>query len=289
MIPKIGFPNNPPENEIAAIYARVSTEEQTRGYSLSTQIDANTQYAASRGYRTIATIQDGYTGESLDRPGIDELRDLVKRQHVDVLIVYDVDRWARKSVFQMILEEEFSGYGVRIEYVNGQYADTDEGRLQKQLKGAISEYEKAKILERLKRGKRGKAKSGFVNVGARTPYGYDVKTEPHKQWLVVNDEEKKIVQLIFKLYTEGDVTISRATRGKKEDQRWSLREIAVHLMVKAVKGGIVSMGRIFRPSENERASSQESEHSLSVTHRASNGYGCAQFLAAWLSRRVLAG
>ena len=229
MIPKIGFPNNPPENEIAAIYARVSTEEQTRGYSLSTQIDANTQYAASRGYRTIATIQDGYTGESLDRPGIDELRDLVKRQHVDVLIVYDVDRWARKSVFQMILEEEFSGYGVRIEYVNGQYADTDEGRLQKQLKGAISEYEKAKILERLKRGKRGKAKSGFVNVGARTPYGYDVKTEPHKQWLVVNDEEKKIVQLIFKLYTEGDVTISRATRGKKEDQRWSLREIAVHL------------------------------------------------------------
>ena len=61
------------------------------------------------------------------------------------------------------------------------------------------------------------------------------------------------------------------------------------LMVKAVKGGIVSMGRIFRPSENERASSRESEHSLSVTHRASNGYGCAQFLVAWLSRRVLAG
>ena len=60
--------------------------------------------------------------------------------------------------------------------MNGGYDDTDEGQLQKQIRAAIAEYERKKIIERSKRGKRGKAKSGYVNVGSRPSYGYKVKT-----------------------------------------------------------------------------------------------------------------
>jgi site-specific DNA recombinase len=217
------------EQKTAAIYARVSSDEQAKGYSLPTQIEACEQYAVQKGYRLLETYKDDYTGASLDRPGLDELRKLLTAKKVDIVIVYDVDRLARKSVYQMLLEEEFAKQGALVEYVNGQYENSDEGRLQKQIKGAIAEYEKAKILERSKRGKRGKAKNGYVNVGARSPYGYKVKSEAHKQWLLVDEEEEAIVRLIFKLYTEGDQGIPRATRGKKDDERWSLREIALYL------------------------------------------------------------
>ena len=133
----------------------------------------------------------------MDRPALNELRDLISRDHIKAVIVYDIDRVARKSVYQMLIEEEFRKSGVHIEYVIGQYDDSDEGRLQKQIRASIAEYEKAKILERSKRGKRGKAKSGYVLVGSRPPYGYCVRSEPHKAWLEVDEEEAAIVQMIF--------------------------------------------------------------------------------------------
>lgn len=59
-------------------------------------------------------------------------------------------------------------------------------------------------MERSKRGKRGKAQSGFVIVGARPPYGYRVVSEPHKTWLEIDPEEAEIVELVFRLYLYGD-------------------------------------------------------------------------------------
>jgi site-specific DNA recombinase len=188
----------------AVLYARVSTDEQARGYSLQTQLEAGRRYAAERGYAVAADFQDDYTGESLDRPGLNELRQYVTADSIGAVIVYDVDRLARKSVYQLLIEEELKRLGASVEYVNGQYADNDEGRLQKQIRGAIAEYEKAKIIERGKRGKRGKAQSGFVVTGARPPYGYSVRSEPHKSWLEVNEEEAAIVKLIFQWYLCGD-------------------------------------------------------------------------------------
>src|SRR5512138_2532438 len=140
----------------AVIYCRVSTDEQARGYSLQTQLDECLKYAKQMKYLVIETFKDDYTGESLDRPDIDRLREFITRTPVEVMIVYDLDRLESKSVYQMLIEEELRVRGAVVEYVNGQYADTDEGRLQKQIKASIAECEKAKILERSKRGKRGK-------------------------------------------------------------------------------------------------------------------------------------
>jgi site-specific DNA recombinase len=188
-------------------YTRVSTDEQARGYSLQTQFTAIQKYAAQRGYNLTAEFRDDYTGASMDRPALNRLREHIAHNRVDRVIVFDIDRLARKSVYQMLIEEELAKRGTLVEYVTGQYENTDEGRLQKQIRSTIAEYEKAKILERMKRGKRGKAQSGFTICAARPPYGYTIKSEPHKSWLEVDPAESDVVPLVFQwyLYPDGKV------------------------------------------------------------------------------------
>ncbi|MGD0172857.1 MAG: recombinase family protein [Anaerolineales bacterium] len=188
----------------AVIYARVSTDEQSRGYSIPTQIEACIKYAADRGYCVLKEFTDDYTGESIDRPGLNILREFVASHPVAIVIVYCVDRLARKCVYQLLIDEEFEKAGIRVEYVMGQYADTEEGRLQKQIQASVAEYEKAKIMERSKRGKRGKAQSGHVLCGSRPPYGYIVRSEPHKSWLVIDEKEAEIVRMVFHWYVNGE-------------------------------------------------------------------------------------
>src|SRR5579859_1456978 len=191
-------------NKKAIAYTRVSTDEQSKGYSLQTQLEAIQKYADQCGYQLVQSFKDDYTGASMERPGLNCLREYVTQNPVDRLIVYDIDRLARKSAYQMLIEEELNRRGVLVEYVIGNYADTDEGRLQKQIRASIAEYEKAKIIERMKRGKRGKVKAGYPLMSDRPPYGYQIKSEPHKCWLVVDEAEERIVRLVFEWYLYGE-------------------------------------------------------------------------------------
>jgi site-specific DNA recombinase len=183
----------------AAIYVRVSTKDQKdNGYSLPTQIEACTAYARECGYEIVSeAFQDDFTGMSMDRPALDKLREAIPALGIEVVIVLDLDRLARKTVYQMLIEEEFAKLGATIEYTNGRYADSDEGRLQKTIRSAVAEYERAKILERMKRGKRGKAKSGKVVMAAHTPYGYDRQGDV----LLINEAEAAVVRNIYAWYT----------------------------------------------------------------------------------------
>jgi site-specific DNA recombinase len=112
----------------APIYARVSTKDQKDcGYSLPTQIEACAAYATERGYMLVGEpFQDDYTGMSMDRPALNKLREAIPAAHIDVVIVLDLDRLARKAVYQMLLEEEFAKLGAVVEYANERYEDTDE-------------------------------------------------------------------------------------------------------------------------------------------------------------------
>src|SRR5262245_48493862 len=106
-----------------AIYARVSTDDQAhRGYSIPTQIEACRNYAREQGYDVVAEFSDDYSGATLDRPELDKLRNLFGT--IDGVIVYEIDRLARKVVYQMLIEEEFQKNQAPIEYVLGGYADT---------------------------------------------------------------------------------------------------------------------------------------------------------------------
>ncbi len=195
----------------AVIYTRVSTEVQGEGYSLTTQLQACRSYAAEQRYVVAQEFEDQHTGTEIDRPGLNALLEFIRSQTVDVVIVYDIDRLSRSAANQAILEMELAQQGARVEYVVGRYADTPEGDLTKLIKAAIAQYENRQRAERSLRGRKGKARAGYVVLpNLRTPYGYDLVTEPHKAWLVINEVEAPVVRKMFAMVLDGWSTYSIA-------------------------------------------------------------------------------
>src|SRR5215208_3288744 len=113
------------------LYARVSTEEQVRsGYSLAQQIEALRDYATREGYEILEEVMDrGQSGASLERPGLDRVRDLVAAGGVSVVLAQDRDRFAREPAYHYLLRREFEEYGTKVRALNDWGNDSPEGEL----------------------------------------------------------------------------------------------------------------------------------------------------------------
>lgn len=164
-------------------------------------MEACLAYAKERGYDVVANFSDDYTGAAVGSTELNDLRDFMVHNQLDVVVVYDIDRLARKSAYQFLIEEEFKRAGVVIEFVMGQYEDTDEGRLQKQIKGVIAEYEKAKILSEANAASGAKLKSGFVLTGAHSTLRIHSWIESSSTWLEIDESEAAIVQMVYDWYS----------------------------------------------------------------------------------------
>ena len=117
-------------------------------------------------------IDNGHSGATLIRPELERLRDKAAQGDIDYLYIHSPDRLARKYAYQAILIEEFMSAGVEIKFLNQPPGHSPEDNLLLQVQGMISEYERAKILERSRRGKLHQAKKGSVNVLGGAPYGF---------------------------------------------------------------------------------------------------------------------
>src|SRR5215212_5882052 len=98
------------------LYARVSTDEQARsGYSLAQQLEALREYAAREEYEVLEEVADsGQSGASLERPGMDRVRDLVAGGSVSVVLAQDRDRFSREPAYAYLLKKEFEEHGTKI-------------------------------------------------------------------------------------------------------------------------------------------------------------------------------
>ena len=153
---------------LVALYARVSTEEQAKKYGLIGQLRELRDYAATCGYRiAYEFVDDGVSGATLDRPGLERLRAVVRDRGVQVVVIHDPDRLARRLALQLLLDDEFRRAGVRLEFVTVRTDGTAEGDLLLNVKGVVAEYERLKIRERTMRGRREKALRGKVRSGRR--------------------------------------------------------------------------------------------------------------------------
>jgi site-specific DNA recombinase len=180
------------------LYVRVSTEDQAKhGYSIDDQLRQCRKKSMST--ETKDYIDDGYSGEYLDRPALVQLRKDVKEKLITKVICYDPDRLSRNLMNQLIITEEFRKRSVDLVFVTGDYEDSPIGKLSFNIKGVIAEYEKAIINDRMSRGRREKARQGKV-VKNSYLYGYDFDKE--KDAYVINESEAKVVQLIFDLFTK---------------------------------------------------------------------------------------
>ena len=187
----------------AILYARVSTDEQARsGYSLAQQIEALRAYATREGYEVLEEVQDpGQSGASLERPGMDRVRDLVTAGGVSVVLAQDRDRIAREPAYHYLLRREFEEHGTKIRALNDRGDDTPEGELTDGVLDQLSKYERAKIAERSRRGKLQKAREGKVMAGHRVKYGF--KLNATRDGLLVDEEKMVNVRRIFRMVAGG--------------------------------------------------------------------------------------
>src|SRR5215218_6021945 len=153
--------------ERAILYTRVSTDEQARsGYSLAQQLEVLREYTAREGYEVLEEVSDpGQSGASLERPGMDWVRDLVAAGDVSVVLAQDRDRFAREPAYHYLLEREFEEHGTKIRALNDRGDESPEGELTDDVLDVLAKFERAKTAERTRRGKLRKAREGKVIAG----------------------------------------------------------------------------------------------------------------------------
>ena len=166
------LPPAPPE---VAVYARVSSDQQAERHTIDSQLSDLKARASGDGHRVrddMLFVDNGHSGASLVRPALERLRDVASLSALDIVYVHAPDRLARSYAHQVLLLEEFARAGTRVVFLNRPIGDSPEDNLLLQLQGMFAEYERAKVLERSRRGKRHRARAGAVSALSRAPYGY---------------------------------------------------------------------------------------------------------------------
>jgi len=204
-------------NKPAAIYTRVSSDRQKENHTVASQTAALMEYAQTNGYLvpTEWIFQDeGYSGVTLVRPGLEALRDLAAQGQIATVLIYSPDRLSRKYAYQVLLAEELSRCGVDVVFLKSPAGGSPEDQLVVQFQGMIAEYERAQIAERSRRGKRHKAREGVVNVLSGAPYGYRYmkKADSSAAYYEVLESEADVVRMVFQLYTQKQLSINAIAR-----------------------------------------------------------------------------
>ena len=205
----------------AAIYARVSSDQQKEEKTIASQTAALVEFARSEGYSVPDewVFQDeGYSGASLVRPGLERVRDLAAEGQIQAVLALAPDRLSRKYAYQVLLIEELARHGVEMVFLNAPQSGTPEDQLLLQFQGMIAEYERAQILERSRRGKRHRAKQGEVSVLSGAPYGYRYvrKHEEQAAYYEVIEAEAQVVHQVYDLYTASGLSIGAIARRLNE-------------------------------------------------------------------------
>jgi len=205
----------------AAHYARVSTEDQAHNYSISTQIEACQKLADELGYtvdQEHILIDEGYSGATLDRPGLERLRKLAGQGVIQAIICYDPDRLSRKLVHLLLLTEEWERQNIAVHFVLQPMDSSPESKMFFELKGIFAEYERAKFMERSLRGKRKRLQEGKVQATYHPTYGYDYhakKTNPNDPLMgkyTINLFQVETIKQIFQWFLEEDLSTKEIAR-----------------------------------------------------------------------------
>jgi len=201
----------------AAIYARVSSDKQKEQNTIASQTAALIAFAGERQFevpREWVFEDDGYSGASLIRPGLERVRDLAAEGLIQAVLVYAPDRLSRRYAHQVLLIEELARAGVETLFVRAPRGSTPEDELLLQFQGMIAEYERAQILERSRRGKRHRARQGEVGVLSGAPFGYRFirKTDHSAAYYQINEEQALVVRRMFELYVVHGLSINAIAR-----------------------------------------------------------------------------
>src|SRR3712207_4988474 len=203
----------------AILYARVSTDEQARsGYSLAQQMEALREYATREGYEVLEEFTDpGQSGASLERPGMDQVRDLVVAGDVSIVLAQDRDRFAREPAYLYLLRRELEEHGCKLKALNDRGDESPEGELTDGILDQLAKFERAKTAERSRRGKLRKAREGRVIANNSVDYGF--RYNDARDGYEVDEETMPVVRRIFEMVADGSSLNSVAQKLNREGVR----------------------------------------------------------------------
>ena len=210
----------------AAIYARVSSDLQKKEGTIQSQVaELQRQIKATGDVLVKEYIDEGYSGASLDRPGMSELRQDLKRGVYDIIYVLNTDRIARDVIYLNIIITDILIYKKQI-IINGKdYINNPENKFELTILGAVAELERAKIMERNTRGKMHRLKEGQLVGGRLFGYTYYPKTVASLPRLEIDEPNAKFIRFIFEAYARGNTSATAiaqhlkdvGVRGEKKD------------------------------------------------------------------------
>jgi site-specific DNA recombinase len=249
-----------------ASYVRVSTLQQVQTQTIEQQLERLQQYAQQQSWDWCTEHifrDDGYSGASLTRPGLDRLRDKVAHRGFDLLLVTAPDRLARKYVHQMLLVEEFEQAGCRVEFIERPMSQDPNDQLLLQIRGAVAEYERSLIADRMRRGRQYKYRTGQLLPWTQPPYGY--RSDPDRPRtparVRLEPTEAALVAEIFARYLRAGESLSSVAKyltGQKipspNGQAYWRPQSVRRLLTNPVYTGMVYAGRTqSRPLQRRRS------------------------------------
>ena len=195
-----------------AIYVRVSTQKQAQTQTIEQQIERLQAHVQAQGWMLEPEHiyrDDGHSGAKLNRPGLDSLRDRAALAEFDLVLITEPDRLARNYVHQMVVIEELERRGTRIEFLDRPMSDDPHDRLLLQIRGAVAEYERTQISERMRRGRLAKFRAGQLLPWTRPPYGYRVDPEHPRDpaGVRLDEAETAIITEMFEWYLAPGVSL----------------------------------------------------------------------------------
>src|SRR5258708_9693507 len=202
----------------AALYARVSTDGQQKERTIDSQVlELKRQIAAAGHVLVKEYIDDGYSGAELTRPGLRQLLEEAKSDSFKVIYFLAHDRIARDVAHQILIVDELQKYSKQIVINGKEHVNRPDEKLTLTVFGAVAEFERAKIMERMRRGKLHRLRMGQLIGHGLAPFGYDYvkKTPTTPGMLVINDQEGQAVQWIFDAFA-GGTAICAITRSLEE-------------------------------------------------------------------------
>ena len=249
-----------------AVYARVSTRRQAQAQTIEQQLDRLRAHAAAHGWGLAPEHvfrDDGYSGASLRRPGLDRLRDAAAGARLDRILITAPDRLARNYVHQVLLVEELQGHGAVVEFLDRPMSQDPHDQLLLQIRGAVAEYERMLIAERMRRGRLRKLRAGVLLPWTRPPYGYRVDPERPRDpaGVRLDEAEAAVVGDLFAWFVDEGVSVcelARRLRGLGVASPWGLSSWCLSA-VRRVLSNPVYFGQVFanrlraRPIERRRS------------------------------------
>jgi site-specific DNA recombinase len=185
-----------------AIYARVSTTRQAQAQTIEQQLDRLRAAVAEHGWtleEEHVYRDDGYSGAGLSRPGLDRLRDHAALAELDLVVVTAPDRLARNYVHQVLLIDELGRHGCQVEFLDRPMSHDPHDQLLLQIRGAVAEYERTLIAERMRRGRQAKLRAGTLLPWTTPPFGYRLDPERPRDVAGVRVEPSEAV-LVAQLF-----------------------------------------------------------------------------------------